>query len=216
MASMAYDTIPVRDGGFTVEDLDEMPEDGRRYELVDGVLIVSPSPFPRHQVAGLTLYRLLVEACPLDRIVLAAPTDRAPWPAHLALSRTYSWSAGKGFTYDTGVLLVLSATIAEYGSSTRSFWCRDESDRPGAVLAQAWARSVNRGGRSPGGASCAGVTRPMPAGPVRPRASGTSDIVDAVWWSARSIGVTCARRAIQGPRDGSLPVLGGTCDVFVV
>lgn len=75
MASMAYDTIPVRDGGFTVEDLDEMPEDGRRYELVDGVLIVSPSPFPRHQVAGLTLYRLLSAACPLDRIVLAAPTD---------------------------------------------------------------------------------------------------------------------------------------------
>ena len=29
---------------FTVEDLDRMPDDGRRYELIDGMLIVSPGP----------------------------------------------------------------------------------------------------------------------------------------------------------------------------
>ena len=29
---------------FTVEDLDRMPDDGRRYELIDGMLIVSPAP----------------------------------------------------------------------------------------------------------------------------------------------------------------------------
>jgi hypothetical protein len=29
---------------FTVEDLDRMPEDGHRYELIDGMLIVSPAP----------------------------------------------------------------------------------------------------------------------------------------------------------------------------
>ena len=39
-----YEDIPVRDDGFTVDDLDEMPDDGRRYELVDGVLLVSPAP----------------------------------------------------------------------------------------------------------------------------------------------------------------------------
>jgi hypothetical protein len=27
---------------FTVDDLDRMPDDGRRYELIDGMLIVSP------------------------------------------------------------------------------------------------------------------------------------------------------------------------------
>ncbi len=43
--------------GFTVDDLDQMPDDGRRYGLVDGVLIVSPSPVTRHQLA---LMRLLV------------------------------------------------------------------------------------------------------------------------------------------------------------
>jgi hypothetical protein len=29
---------------FTVDGLDRMPDDGRRYELLDGVLIVSPRP----------------------------------------------------------------------------------------------------------------------------------------------------------------------------
>jgi hypothetical protein len=35
---------------FTVDDLDRMPDDGRRYELVDGVLIVSPAPQARPRV----------------------------------------------------------------------------------------------------------------------------------------------------------------------
>jgi hypothetical protein len=29
---------------FTVDDLERMPDDGRRYELIDGMLIVSPAP----------------------------------------------------------------------------------------------------------------------------------------------------------------------------
>src|SRR6266571_3181878 len=34
---------------FTVTDLDRMPDDGRRYELLDGTLIVSPRPTNPHQ-----------------------------------------------------------------------------------------------------------------------------------------------------------------------
>jgi hypothetical protein len=34
---------------FTVAELDRMPYDGRRYELLDGVLIVSPRPTTIHQ-----------------------------------------------------------------------------------------------------------------------------------------------------------------------
>ncbi|MEE6305713.1 hypothetical protein V1634_02540 [Plantactinospora veratri] len=34
-------------GGWTTDDLDAMPDDGHRRELLDGVLIMSPSP-PRH------------------------------------------------------------------------------------------------------------------------------------------------------------------------
>ena len=35
---------PARGQPFTVDDLDRLPDDGRRYELLDGVLIVSPRP----------------------------------------------------------------------------------------------------------------------------------------------------------------------------
>ncbi|WP_410658089.1 Uma2 family endonuclease [Amycolatopsis sp. lyj-112] len=58
---------------LTVRDLEGLPEDGRRYELVDGTLIVSPAPGRRHQKIGLALYGILEEACPPQFDVLAAP-----------------------------------------------------------------------------------------------------------------------------------------------
>jgi Uma2 family endonuclease len=58
---------------FTVHDLEGMPDDGRRYELIDGELLVSPAPGLRHQTVALRLYRLLDDGCPHDLYVLAAP-----------------------------------------------------------------------------------------------------------------------------------------------
>lgn len=75
MPGMAYDTLPVRQDGFTVDDLAAMADDGRRYELVDGVLLVSPAPAPRHQVAVTELLAILYASCPPDLYVLVAPVD---------------------------------------------------------------------------------------------------------------------------------------------
>ncbi|MEJ2856450.1 MULTISPECIES: Uma2 family endonuclease [unclassified Saccharothrix] len=60
---------------LTWVDLESMPDDGRRYELVDGVLLVSPSPRPVHQRAVARLVIALTAVCPPDWEVLPAPVD---------------------------------------------------------------------------------------------------------------------------------------------
>lgn len=58
---------------FTVDDLETMPDDGNRYELIDGMLIVSPAPGRRHQKVIYRLYNVLERACPDEFDVLGAP-----------------------------------------------------------------------------------------------------------------------------------------------
>jgi Uma2 family endonuclease len=58
---------------FTVADLEAMPDDGNRYELIDGMLIVSPAPGWSHQEMGGALFVLLRAACPRELRVLQAP-----------------------------------------------------------------------------------------------------------------------------------------------
>ena len=58
---------------FTVADLDRMPDDGRRYELVAGALVVSPRPTPAHQVVAFKLASLLDRACPAGWQVVPEP-----------------------------------------------------------------------------------------------------------------------------------------------
>jgi Uma2 family endonuclease len=66
------------DGEWTVDDLETLPDDGLRYELLDGTLIVSPTPVPRHQRAIVRLVLLLSAACPTDHEVFVAPLDWQP------------------------------------------------------------------------------------------------------------------------------------------
>ena len=58
---------------FTVDDLEAMPDDGNRYEVIDGMLIVTPVPGWLHQEMGLTIYVALRAACWRDLRVTAAP-----------------------------------------------------------------------------------------------------------------------------------------------
>jgi Uma2 family endonuclease len=58
---------------FTVAELDQMPDDGRRYELLEGALVVSPRPTTVHQFVAIRLLRALADACPDDLCVVPEP-----------------------------------------------------------------------------------------------------------------------------------------------
>jgi Uma2 family endonuclease len=52
--------------GWTVDDLDQLPDIGVRYELFDGSLLVSPAPAWRHSRATNLLRDLLAAQAPAD------------------------------------------------------------------------------------------------------------------------------------------------------
>jgi Uma2 family endonuclease len=61
------------DRPLTVADLDLTPDDGRRYELDDGVLVVSPAPMAIHQRVLHRLEFMLETACPPEFELLPGP-----------------------------------------------------------------------------------------------------------------------------------------------
>ena len=67
----APDVWSAQDRVLTVEDMENMPDDEFRYELDDGVLIVSPAPSTLHQLAVTRLAIILNAACPVEFVVLA-------------------------------------------------------------------------------------------------------------------------------------------------
>ena len=58
---------------LTVDDLESLPDDGHRYELLDGTLLVTPGPAWEHQEVGLSLTIALRMARPPEFTVLPAP-----------------------------------------------------------------------------------------------------------------------------------------------
>lgn len=68
-------TFVLDDRVWTREERDALPPDGSRHELLDGALIVTPSPGIPHQRMVLGLARLLLAACPQDLEVFVAPLD---------------------------------------------------------------------------------------------------------------------------------------------
>ena len=75
---MGVMTVLPRDGDWTVDDLDRLPDDGLQYELVDGVLLVSPAPVPLHQRVVTRLTVLLAAHCPPELEVYVSPLDFQP------------------------------------------------------------------------------------------------------------------------------------------
>lgn len=59
---------------LTEDDLATMPDDGHRYELLDGTLLVTPAPNINHQTVVTSLVVLLHRALDPGQQVFAAPT----------------------------------------------------------------------------------------------------------------------------------------------
>jgi Uma2 family endonuclease len=76
MATMTV--MPRESRDWTVDDLDALPDDGLQYELLDGILLVTPAPVPLHQRVARGLFRLLDDRCPDDLEVFFAPLDWRP------------------------------------------------------------------------------------------------------------------------------------------
>ncbi len=61
---------------WTIERLRELPDDGNRYEIIDGVRYVTPAPRPKHQLALSLLYdRLQPFAISLGLRMLWSPSE---------------------------------------------------------------------------------------------------------------------------------------------
>ena len=63
-------TLPLTSDRWTVDDLGRLPDDGLRYELVDGALLVTPPPTPQHDLVATELGHLLHAALPREWVVL--------------------------------------------------------------------------------------------------------------------------------------------------
>lgn len=74
-------TLLARDHELTIDDLADFPDDGRRYELIEGSLHVSPGPIRIHQRIHSNLFGLLRAGCPPELEVLCAPFDVVLGPA---------------------------------------------------------------------------------------------------------------------------------------
>lgn len=62
---------------FTYDDLLELPDDGRHYQILDGELVVNAAPIPRHQLIAGNLYNEIKNYLRAHRIgiVFYAPLD---------------------------------------------------------------------------------------------------------------------------------------------
>lgn len=100
-------------GPWTVEDLTGLVDDGRRYEIVDGSLLVTPAPSLSHQAVAQRLAAVLNSCCAFNYETVPAPglllrqgpTTRLLVP-DVAVVRSESLWSGAGTLTPDDVLLV--------------------------------------------------------------------------------------------------------------
>ena len=140
---MAMPATPAARTDWTVDMLDALPDDGQRYELIDGELFVSPSPGELHQMVVLQLLVVLRQYLHGSSVgrVMVSPSDvrrgdrtrnrvqpdvyvtrlteggRPPYPydlADLLLAVEVSSPSNPAYDYHTKRELYLRSGVAEY------------------------------------------------------------------------------------------------------
>lgn len=105
-------------GGWTVDDLDALPESHQRYELTDGAITVSPSPSSLHQAVAM---RLGV------RLEVAAPEP-------LAVTQAVEIRFGRQLTRIPDILVVRSDQPGRYWFAPSEVLVAVEIESPGSHL----------------------------------------------------------------------------------
>ena len=69
--------MPTLKRRWTADDLRDFPDDGNRYEVIDGELFVTPAPSWEHQRAAAELFRIIAASIEHEAYadVLLAPAD---------------------------------------------------------------------------------------------------------------------------------------------
>jgi len=177
MVAMAYETAwPPADRPFTVADLDGLPDDGRRCELLDGVLIVSPRPTTVHQLAAGLLTTQLTIACPGHLCVLPEPavqlTDDTEFNPDIVVVRREDVGGAKFWTppllaveirSSSTAIVDRNAKLAAYQKfGVASYWIFDpRQDRPELTVFELDDDEYRQVARASGGSSLR-LERPFP------------------------------------------------------
>jgi Uma2 family endonuclease len=101
---------------WTVDDLQDLPDDGQRYEVIDGELFVTPSPSYDHQAAVALLRRRLAEYLERERVgyALFAPADVGFSPVRLVQPDVFVVPLASGHrprSFDEVKRLLLAAEV---------------------------------------------------------------------------------------------------------
>ena len=143
---------------YTVDDLDRFPDDGNRYELLDGVLLVTPAPNQLHQVIATRLI-LAIGPIPGARVVGPGVVPRLPrtqlepdvlvypalFPTNCAWARiTEHWLAVEIFSPSSKIYDREFKRAAYLKLGLREVWLVDADERTVEVWRADGASEVSR------------------------------------------------------------------------
>ena len=70
---MEYENKPkrhelIKESGWTVEDYNDLPEDGNQYQIIGGKLEFKPSPTTTHQRVCSNLHQIIAQTCEMEYV----------------------------------------------------------------------------------------------------------------------------------------------------